>query len=187
MENLKVVELKAIAREHGIKLYKKRKAELIKELRDIGITTPNTLPEEISNQPQTPPIPEPHTNIIDDKTKTNKYYYYCIHGRQKSRCKECGGSQICKHKRNKAYCKECGGSQICEHKKQRAQCKECGGSQICEHKKKKLTVKSVEDHKYVNIKNRGRNVKNVTQHKRNNKNNMLYNASKCYITKFALT
>ena len=65
MENLKVVELQAIAREHSVKgRSKMRKAELIEALREIGITTPpNTLPEEILNQPQTPPIPTPRTNI----------------------------------------------------------------------------------------------------------------------------
>ena len=39
----------------------------------------------------------------------------CEHGREKSYCKECGGSGICPHGRNKRYCKDCGGSQICAH------------------------------------------------------------------------
>ena len=50
----------------------------------------------------------------------------CEHGRQKSRCKECGGSGICEHGRQKSQCKECGGSSICEHGRQKRQCKECG-------------------------------------------------------------
>jgi len=57
----------------------------------------------------------------------------CEHGKQKSRCRECGGSQICKHGKQKAYCKECGGSQICEHGKQKLKCRECGGSAFCKH------------------------------------------------------
>ena len=65
----------------------------------------------------------------------------CEHGRQKQSCKECGGSQICEHGRQKQSCKECGGSQICEHGKQKHACKECGGSQICEHGKFKQQCK----------------------------------------------
>jgi hypothetical protein len=63
----------------------------------------------------------------------------CIHGRNKSICKECGGSQICIHGRNKSICKECGGSKICIHGKQKTICKECGGSQICIHGRCKST------------------------------------------------
>ena len=37
----------------------------------------------------------------------------CAHGRQKSRCKECGGASICEHMRRRNICKECKGSQIC--------------------------------------------------------------------------
>ena len=31
----------------------------------------------------------------------------CEHGRQKSRCKECGGASICNHNRIRNQCKEC--------------------------------------------------------------------------------
>jgi hypothetical protein len=65
----------------------------------------------------------------------------CPHGRQKSTCKECGGSSICEHKKLRSQCKECGGSSICEHKKRRNECKECGGSSICEHKKERRRCK----------------------------------------------
>ena len=78
----------------------------------------------------------------------------CEHGRQRSKCKECGGASICEHGRRRSRCKECGGSAICEHGRQRSkcnlrsaarvggicehgrirsQCKECGGGSICEH------------------------------------------------------
>ena len=39
----------------------------------------------------------------------------CEHGRERHRCKECGGSQICEHGRQRCRCKECGGASICEH------------------------------------------------------------------------
>ena len=57
----------------------------------------------------------------------------CPHGRQRSKCKECGGASICEHGRRRTTCKECGGSEICEHGRRRYRCKECGGSGICEH------------------------------------------------------
>ena len=57
----------------------------------------------------------------------------CPHGRQRSKCKECGGGSICEHGRIRSKCKECGGKGICEHGRMRSKCKECGGSQICEH------------------------------------------------------
>ena len=57
----------------------------------------------------------------------------CEHGRVRSTCKECGGSQICEHGRVRSTCKECGGGSIFEHGRERYRCKECGGSGICEH------------------------------------------------------
>jgi hypothetical protein len=63
------------------------------------------------------------------------------HGRQKSHCKECGGSGICPHGRQKSYCKECGGSGICPHGRRKSQCKECGGSGICPHGRRKSQCK----------------------------------------------
>jgi hypothetical protein len=71
----------------------------------------------------------------------NKGKYKCEHNKQKSSCKECGGSQICEHNKQKSQCKECGGSRICEHNKQKSSCKECGGSQICEHDRIKSQCK----------------------------------------------
>ena len=38
----------------------------------------------------------------------------CEHGKQKSQCKECGGSSICEHGKQKSRCKECGGSALCK-------------------------------------------------------------------------
>ena len=57
----------------------------------------------------------------------------CPHGRERRKCKECGGSGICEHGRERYHCKECGGKGICEHGRRRRDCKECGGKGICEH------------------------------------------------------
>ena len=65
----------------------------------------------------------------------------CPHGRQRSRCKECGGKGICEHGRLRSKCKECGGSQICEHGRRRHECKECGGASICEHGRERSKCK----------------------------------------------
>ena len=51
--------------------------------------------------------------------------YYCEHGKQKTYCKDCGGSGICEHRIQRRYCKDCGGSRVCEHRKQRRFCKDC--------------------------------------------------------------
>ena len=65
----------------------------------------------------------------------------CPHGRQRSRCKECGGGSICEHGRIRSKCKECGGASICEHGRQRSRCKECGGVGICEHGRRRSQCK----------------------------------------------
>ena len=57
----------------------------------------------------------------------------CPHGRQRSKCVECGGSEVCSHGRVRYRCKDCGGKGMCEHRRQRALCKECGGRGICGH------------------------------------------------------
>ena len=57
----------------------------------------------------------------------------CNHNKRRSRCVECGGGEICVHKRIKSNCVDCGGSQICIHKRSKTICRECGGSQICSH------------------------------------------------------
>ena len=63
----------------------------------------------------------------------------CEHGvKKRSRCKVCSA---CPHGRVRSLCKECGGSQICEHGRQRNQCKECGGKGICEHGRQRHTCK----------------------------------------------
>ena len=65
----------------------------------------------------------------------------CPHGRERSLCKDCGGSGICEHGRQRCYCKECGGGGLCEHGRHRSQCKECGGGSICEHGRRRYRCK----------------------------------------------
>ena len=65
----------------------------------------------------------------------------CEHNKEKSKCKDCGGSSICIHNKQKYKCKDCGGSSICIHKRIKSQCKECGGSSICIHNKQKPQCK----------------------------------------------
>ena len=75
-----------------------------------------------------PPIPDESSRRVRKR---------CPHGKHKSFCKECGGSQICPHDKLKQNCRECGASRFCEHDKLKSKCKECGGSHICEHGKRK--------------------------------------------------
>jgi hypothetical protein len=65
----------------------------------------------------------------------------CPHNRQRSRCKECGGSGICEHNRQRSVCNLCGGSGICKHSRVKAQCKQCDGSGICEHNRQRSVCK----------------------------------------------
>ena len=39
-----------------------------------------------------------------------KAFYWCPHGRRRSKCKECKASQICEHGRQRDTCKACKGS-----------------------------------------------------------------------------
>ena len=54
----------------------------------------------------------------------------CIHGRQKYKCKECGGASLCEHGRQKSRCKDCFDLKrkpagICKHGKERYRCNKC--------------------------------------------------------------
>ncbi len=61
----------------------------------------------------------------------------CEHGKRKSRCTLCDGSEICVHKKIKYRCITCCGSSICEHGKRKDCCRSCGGSAFCCHEKRK--------------------------------------------------
>ena len=73
----------------------------------------------------------------------------CCHGRIKSQCKDCGGGSICSHNRQKSRCKDCGGSQICPHNRDKSKCKDCGGSQICPHNRQKSICKECDFQGYL--------------------------------------
>ena len=79
-----------------------------------------------------PPIPDESSRRVRKR---------CPHGKLKSFCKDCGGSQICPHDKLKKNCRECGGSAFCEHDKFKSKCKECGGSAFCQHGKGKYHCK----------------------------------------------
>jgi hypothetical protein len=86
----------------------------------------------------------------------NRKLYQCEHGREKYKCKECGGGSICDHDRVRSKCKECGGGAICEHGRVRTFCKECGGGSICEHGRQKQQCKECDGSQvceHDNIKN----------------------------------
>ena len=68
-------------------------------------------------------------------------YALCEHKRQRSRCKECGGTSFCEHGRRRSSCKEYGGTSICDHGRRRSRCKECGGTSICKHGKRRSLCK----------------------------------------------
>ena len=81
----------------------------------------------------------------------------CEHGRRRTQCVQCGGSEICEHKRQRHNCIKCKGSQICEHNQQRLSCKTCspyscgackqvyaGKSSYTRHCKSKKHLKNLE-------------------------------------------
>jgi hypothetical protein len=76
--------------------------------------------------------------------KTPRRQSRCPHNRQKSKCRDCGGSSICPHDRQKSKCKDCGGSSVCPHNRIRSRCKECGGTSICQHNRMRSRCKECE-------------------------------------------
>ena len=143
MENLKVKDLKALAKERRVKgYYKMRKAELIQALTPVSDLTQPEAPDIVYDliDPYSPP-PASATEKPIKKTELKNEMKRCPHGKQKHYCKECGGSQICPHERIKRYCKECEGKLICSHNRVKYTCKECGGKGICQHRINKRKCK----------------------------------------------
>jgi hypothetical protein len=70
-------------------------------------------------------------------TEKPKKRYKCPHGRDRYRCKECGGVGICPHGRVRAACTECRGQEICEHGMRRTLCKQCEGGGRCVHDRRR--------------------------------------------------
>ena len=83
----------------------------------------------------------PHPPATSTKKTVKSTGRNCEHGREKSKCKDCGGASICQHGREKSRCKECGGVAICQHGRQKPQCKDCGGASICQHGRQKSLCK----------------------------------------------
>ena len=63
--------------------------------------------------------------------------HICRHQKRKSRCQECGGSELCIHNKRKTRCRDCGGGEFCTHGIRRTMCVECGGNDLCKHGKRK--------------------------------------------------
>ncbi len=76
-------------------------------------------------------------STAEEKGKNPRKRKLCPHGKEKYRCKKCGGAGICEHGINKYSCKECDGAGICEHGIHKNYCKKCGGAELCEHGKHK--------------------------------------------------
>ena len=57
----------------------------------------------------------------------------CEHGRQRSKCKDCGGSGICEHGRVRSQCKDCGGGGTGASTGGSAASARTAGSGVCEH------------------------------------------------------
>ncbi len=79
--------------------------------------------------------------VISGTSKRKKNIKKCEHGKIKSRCRICGGSQFCEHNKRKDNCRQCNGSSFCEHNKRKNDCKQCNSSQICEHNRFKKCCK----------------------------------------------
>ena len=69
---------------------------------------------------------------------------YCLHHKQRARCRECNGALICEHNKERPRCKECKGSQICIHGCLKWRCKKCKGVQVCAHNKLKIGVQGLQ-------------------------------------------
>ena len=57
----------------------------------------------------------------------------CEHQRQRSECKDCGGSDLCEHQRQKSKCTECNPDAPCEHNMVAGECWKCEALRICAH------------------------------------------------------
>ena len=65
--------------------------------------------------------PSSQSTVSEKPESQKRKSYACAHGKRKSRCKDCGGSDTCEHGKERRRCKDCGGSGICEHSRIRRQ------------------------------------------------------------------
>ena len=87
-----------------------------------------------------PPTKGPCEHGVKYRSKC-KVCSACPHGRERYKCKECGGASICEHGRQRSRCKECGGASIYKHGRERSHWKKCGGVSICEHGRRRSRCK----------------------------------------------
>lgn len=73
----------------------------------------------------------------------------CMHGKERYRCRECGGGGICDHGKIKSICKDCGGSSVCPHGKLKYRCEDCDGISV-RKKRNKLLQSSKRDRIGIN-------------------------------------
>merc|ERR1711871_1317242 len=73
----------------------------------------------------------PSVDAEDSRNKRKRKT--CMHGRDKGKCRECGGVSFCIHQRYKYTCIECEGPGVCIHKRRKAEGKECKGGSVCVH------------------------------------------------------
>ena len=71
------------------------------------------------------------------KNECKRCRYKCEHNKERSRCRDCGGSAFCEHGKFKQQCRDCGGSRFCIHNKRKSRCRDCGGNEFCIHNKLK--------------------------------------------------
>ena len=75
---------------------------------------------------------------LNFQIKSKKYCKpLCEHGKRKSYCKICEGSNLCKHDKRKSSCKLCEGSNLCKHGFDKHRCLECGTKYSCHHNRLK--------------------------------------------------
>lgn len=67
-----------------------------------------------------------------ERSNIYKLKYKCPHGKDKWKCKDCGGRSVCQHGRQGHECRDCG-TGFCEHNRVKRSCRDCKGSSRCKH------------------------------------------------------
>lgn len=77
-------------------------------------------------------------------SRTSKRRNKCVHGSDKHKCKDCGGSSVCTHSKIRSECVQCGGGSVCLHKKRKTTCIKCKGGSVCEHNRQRRLCRDCE-------------------------------------------